>query len=114
MNRLSRGMTVRFGTDGAGHEKRAVAVGVFDGVHIGHRDILRAACGEKKRGLVPAVLTFSGMDAAGIKPFRRIFGRAEMENHLSEAGVEETSFSTFRRSGTWTAGLSYGTSSWDG
>lgn len=83
-------MTVRFGTDGAGHEKRAVAVGVFDGVHIGHRDILRAACGEKERGLVPAVLTFSGMDAAGIKPFRRIFGRAEMENHLSEAGVEET------------------------
>jgi riboflavin kinase/FMN adenylyltransferase len=39
----------------APHAERAVAVGTFDGVHLGHRAVLAAAAGT---GLRPAVVTF--------------------------------------------------------
>ena len=39
----------------APHAERAVAVGTFDGVHLGHRAVLAAAAGP---GLRPAVVTF--------------------------------------------------------
>ena len=37
----------------------AVALGLFDGVHLGHRAVIECATSQKKNGLVPAVLTFS-------------------------------------------------------
>lgn len=36
----------------------AVALGNFDGVHLGHRAVLRASLEGKVRGLVPTVITF--------------------------------------------------------
>lgn len=39
--------------------KTAVALGLFDSVHLGHRAVIRAAVEQKKNGLTPAVFTFS-------------------------------------------------------
>ncbi len=44
--------------------KTAVALGLFDGVHAGHRAVLRAACRQRKQGLVPGVFTFRSEMAA--------------------------------------------------
>ena len=38
--------------------KTAVLLGIFDGVHIGHREVYKAAEGERKSGLKTAVFTF--------------------------------------------------------
>jgi len=38
-----------------GHRERAVAIGTFDGVHLGHQQVIAAAV---ETGLVPTVLTF--------------------------------------------------------
>lgn len=40
-------------------EKSAVALGLFDGVHLGHRAVLDLALEQKKNGLTPTVFTFS-------------------------------------------------------
>ena len=40
-------------------EKTAVALGYFDGVHLGHQKVLNNAILCKKQGLIPAVFTFS-------------------------------------------------------
>lgn len=37
----------------------AVALGLFDGVHLGHRRILERISGQKKNGLIPCVFTFA-------------------------------------------------------
>lgn len=39
-------------------ERTAVALGLFDGVHLGHRAVLHAAYKQKENGLKPAVYTF--------------------------------------------------------
>ncbi|MDE6501687.1 MAG: bifunctional riboflavin kinase/FAD synthetase [Ruminococcus sp.] len=40
-------------------KKRAVALGLFDGVHLGHRAVLDLALVQKENGLQPAVFTFN-------------------------------------------------------
>ncbi len=40
------------------NEKTAVALGFFDGVHIGHRAILKSCAKERCNALIPAVFTF--------------------------------------------------------
>lgn len=40
-------------------KRRAVALGLFDGVHLGHRAVFDLALEQKKNGLTPAVFTFS-------------------------------------------------------
>jgi riboflavin kinase/FMN adenylyltransferase len=37
---------------------RAVAIGTFDGVHVGHRRVLETALAERAGGLVPTTVTF--------------------------------------------------------
>src|SRR6476661_10012368 len=67
---------------------RAVAIGTFDGVHIGHRAVVRAAV---ERGPAPTVLTFHPHP-------REVLGNqvsllATLERRLellAELGVEET------------------------
>ena len=45
-------------------EKTAAALGFFDGVHMGHRAVLRAACDAGIRlGVTPAAFTFEGQPA---------------------------------------------------
>lgn len=38
--------------------KKAVALGLFDGVHLGHRAVINAALAQRGNGLSPAVFTF--------------------------------------------------------
>lgn len=40
-------------------KKRAVALGLFDGIHLGHRAVLDLALVQEKNGLQPAVFTFN-------------------------------------------------------
>lgn len=40
-------------------EETAVALGKFDGIHLGHRELLKLALEKKKEGLKTAVFTFS-------------------------------------------------------
>ncbi len=44
--------------------RTAVALGLFDGVHLGHRAVISAVTAQKKNGLVPAVFTFSTHNSA--------------------------------------------------
>lgn len=45
----------------------AVALGFFDGVHLGHQKVISQAVNCKKQGLVPTVFTFLDMPSAKIK-----------------------------------------------
>lgn len=40
-------------------KRTAVALGMFDGVHLGHRAVLELAQKEKENGLLPSIFTFS-------------------------------------------------------
>ena len=39
-------------------EKTSAALGLFDGIHLGHRRVLELALKNAEKGLVPAVFTF--------------------------------------------------------
>ncbi len=39
-------------------EKTSVALGLFDGIHLGHRKVLELALKNTEKGLIPAVFTF--------------------------------------------------------
>jgi riboflavin kinase/FMN adenylyltransferase len=71
-----------------GRQPRAVAIGTFDGVHLGHRRVLEAALAA---GLTPSVVTFDphpriafGYEVELLTPLHR---RLEL---IGEAGIEET------------------------
>jgi riboflavin kinase/FMN adenylyltransferase len=63
--------------------RRAVAVGVFDGVHLGHRRVLEAL-GRAGR---PRVVTFDPHPVSGTPLLTSVERRVEL---LHEAGVEDT------------------------
>lgn len=69
-------------------KKTAVALGLFDGLHKGHRAVLQGAIDCSKQGLSPAVFTFDttnclpSKDAMSIMPFEL---KLEM---LEEMGIE--------------------------
>jgi riboflavin kinase/FMN adenylyltransferase len=63
--------------------RRAVAVGVFDGVHLGHRWVLEALGGAGR----PRVVTFDPHPVAGTPLITSVERRLEL---LHEAGVEDT------------------------
>ena len=46
-------------------KQTSVALGIFDGVHLGHRAVLKAAVDQKPLGLMPSVFTFT---TKSIKP----------------------------------------------
>ena len=69
--------------------KTAAALGIFDGVHLGHRAVLAAAAEQKKNGLSPNVFTFAPKTAAikGASGF--IYSDSEKKFILeSECGME--------------------------
>lgn len=48
---------------------KAIALGTFDGVHLGHRAVILSACeSAKKEGLIPSVFTFSGLPKNAFLP----------------------------------------------
>ena len=57
-------------------KKRAVALGNFDGVHIGHSAVIGCAVSAAESGLVPCVLLLDPMPS-------RFFGKAECKELLS-------------------------------
>lgn len=70
--------------------KTAVALGLFDGVHLGHRAVLKLACGQRKNGLIPAVFTFEPQSVSyktgGAQGF--IYGRQYKHRLLDKCGIE--------------------------
>lgn len=69
-------------------DKTAVAMGIFDGVHCGHRLVISEA--EKFTGLVPAVFTFKteSMSFKHGKPFEYIYTNEQKLRILDKLGAE--------------------------
>lgn len=64
------------------NEKTAVALGIFDGIHIGHRQVIRQAVDS---GYIPTVLTFGGK----VKNAGRLITETTKIKLLEDMGVAE-------------------------
>lgn len=82
--------------------ERVIALGLFDGVHIGHREIIGRAVEEAKRLSVPASV-FTFRDDAVLKGGVRIYGEDEKLSLLSECGVDEVILASFSEISSQTA-----------
>ena len=71
--------------DGMENIRTAVALGLFDGVHLGHRAVLRAAAEQKKQGLIPCAFTFPPESASKKGGAGYIYGECEKNSILREA-----------------------------
>lgn len=70
--------------------KRAIALGLFDGIHLGHRHVLNAALEEKQNGFVPCVFTFPAETAAYKQAEGYIYPTGLKEWLLrNECGIQE-------------------------
>lgn len=82
-------------------DKSVVALGFFDGVHIGHRELIKKAVAEGKRLNAPvAVYTFFDHPRNFIfpkDPARCIFSNEEKANVLEELGVDILIYEDFPR-----------------
>ena len=69
----------------------AVALGNFDGLHVGHRRVISLALEGAGRGLIPTVFTFAENPLAdlGSAPGGRILPREEKIRLLEELGVKQ-------------------------
>ncbi len=67
-------------------EKTAVALGIFDGIHCGHRIIIENAC---NKGFVPSVFTFrtESVKFKHGKPFEYIYTNSQKLHFLDKAGI---------------------------
>lgn len=65
-------------------EYTAVALGYFDGVHIGHKEVISSAVKCKEEGLTPAVFTFSSTP----KGFAQLSDFQEKCKRFEDLGVE--------------------------
>lgn len=79
--------------DGMENIRTAVALGLFDGVHLGHRAVLRAAAEQKKQGLIPCAFTFPPESASKKGGGGYIYGENEKNSILREACGTERIFS---------------------
>ena len=71
-------------------KRRAVALGYFDGLHIGHRQVLAAALEQKQNGLTPCVLLFDKSPAAVLTgtPVPRLMTEEDRQKTLADMGFE--------------------------
>lgn len=68
--------------------KTAVALGIFDGVHLGHQAVLKLAAEQVKNGLEPCAVTFSPSTVSLKKcGLGFIFGESEKMRLLKKYGV---------------------------
>lgn len=65
----------------------AVALGYFDGVHLGHKSVIKAAVDCKREGLSPAVFTFSTTPKRGTEQ-SQLTGFEEKARIFEQIGVE--------------------------
>jgi len=79
----------------------ALAIGNFDGIHLGHQKILKLLQKEsRKLGLLPAVLTFSPHPekVLGNKPIKMIQTLEQRLEEISKYGIELAIVATFDKS----------------
>ncbi len=73
-------------------EPSCVALGNFDGVHVGHRQLIKSAVEKaKEKGLASAVFTFSNHTKSlipGAKPVKNIVYSEEKEALIEKLGVD--------------------------
>lgn len=73
----------------------ALALGLFDGVHIGHKVLLEKTVGTaKERGLLPAVFTFR---STGYKQAPTLFSRESTYRQMEEIGIKRIYEADFSR-----------------
>ena len=73
-------------------QKTCVALGYFDGIHMGHKRIIETMVGmAQKKGLTPIVFTFSQSprEALTKRPMKKISGTDDKKLILSSLGVEK-------------------------
>lgn len=75
----------------------AVALGFFDGIHSGHREVLTPTAKEKSNGLIPVCLTFSKSPKEILSggSFRTVMTREDKIRVLGELGIEHVCFADF-------------------
>lgn len=66
--------------------KSAVALGLFDGVHLGHRAVLNIVV---ESGLMPSVFTFNPETVAVKSSLGYIYNKEEKDRLLAECGIEQ-------------------------
>lgn len=83
-------------------EESIVTIGMFDGVHVGHRHLLRLLLGEAwRKSLVPVVVTFYEHPRlvlnADVEHFRLLSTRQERMQALKDCGVERVVMAHFTK-----------------
>ena len=68
----------------------AVALGFFNGIHKGHKEVIKAAVAKKKDGFEPSVFTFT---TKSLKPEKKqkslnIYSESTKENIIEKLGIE--------------------------
>ena len=76
----------------------AVALGTFDGLHVGHRKVISLSLDGAERGLIPTVFTFAENPLAdlGAAPGGRIISQEEKIRLLRELGIGQLYILPFR------------------
>lgn len=67
-----------------------MALGYFDGIHIGHKKVIYETVKLKSKGLIPTVFTFDKNPKMIISkiPENRIFTKKEKEERIKNLGIE--------------------------
>ena len=85
-------MIIMNGTEFQLEEPSAVVLGKFDGVHVGHRALLKALKEQKEHGLKTVVFTFDKPPASlfkqGEEPYRELYTLEEKRRIFSDMGVD--------------------------
>lgn len=79
-------------------EKLAIALGNFDGIHLGHQALLQKCVALKNEGFIPAALMFSKDPEnclAGMCVTRQITDNAQKEAIMKSLGIEKVIFLDF-------------------
>ena len=68
----------------------AVAIGKFDGIHVGHRKLLTEIVEQKKQGLLACVFTFDPSPAVffGLADGKELMTKEEKRRALRDMGVD--------------------------
>ncbi len=82
-----------------GKRAAAVALGCFDGLHLGHRAVIGRAVADKAKGLVPSVFTFAEnpLQILTGTPVPALLTPAEKSRLLEEMGIEQVFMPSFRK-----------------